>query len=180
VPLQGTACAPFARGIDEVEPIWRALAERARALGHAAPPRALTADPDLRVLADAETVPARAVAEGRVVFTIPAGTRSLRLASRGFVPAEQTPYVDNWRRLGMAVSAITLRTASGLQNIALDHPSLAQGLHAAERQGAPLWRWTDGDAVLPLACAEGGVLELRVHATGAYELAGTPEGKLAA
>ncbi|MBV9116007.1 MAG: Hint domain-containing protein [Acetobacteraceae bacterium] len=182
VPLQEAAlCAPFARGVDEVEPIWRALAERARALGHAPLARALTSEPDLRVLANGRAVPARAVAEDRVAFTIPVGTRSLRVASRRFVPAEQTPYVDDWRRLGVAVGAITLRTASGSQDIALDHPDLAQGWHAAERQGALAWRWTDGDAALPLACLEGGVLELRVHATGAYELAGAAvEGRLAA
>ena len=182
VPLQeAAACAPFARGVDEVEPIWRALAERARALGHAPLARALTSEPDLRVLANGRAVPARAVAEDRVAFTIPVGTRSLRVASRRFVPAEQTPYVDDWRRLGVAVGAITLRTASGSQDIAPDHPGLAQGWHAAERQGALAWRWTDGDAALPLTCAEGGVLELRVHATGAYELAGAAaEGRLAA
>jgi hypothetical protein len=92
VPLQeAAACAPFARGVEEVEPIWRALAGRARALGHAAPARAPTTDPDLRVLADSETVPPRAVAANRFVFAIPAGTRSLRLASRAFVPARADP-----------------------------------------------------------------------------------------
>jgi hypothetical protein len=81
----------------------------------------------------------------------------------------------------VAVSAITLRTASGLQEIALDHAALARGWHAAEQQGALLWRWTDGDAVLPLSCADGGVLELCVHARGAYELSGTAaDGRLAA
>ncbi|MBV8615038.1 MAG: Hint domain-containing protein [Acetobacteraceae bacterium] len=182
VPLQeAAACAPYARGISEVEPIWRALAEHARALGYVAPACALTTDPDLCVLADGEMVPPHAIADGRFGFAVPANTRSLRLVSRSFVPAERTPYVDDWRRLGVAVSAIALRTASGFQDIALDQPAFARGWHAAERQGALLWRWTDGDAVLPLACAEGGVLEVRVHATGAYQVAEiAAEGMLAA
>ena len=79
------------------------------------------------------------------------------------------------------MGAITLRTASGSHDIALDHPDLAQGWHAAERQGALAWRWTDGDAALPLACPDGGVLELRVHATGAYDVGSTTaEERLAA
>lgn len=180
-PPQGAVCAPFAREVSEVEPIWRVLSERAHALGPATPTRIVTSDPDLRLLADGRAVPARAVAEGRFDFTIPAGTRALRLASRSFIPAEHVPYADDWRRLGVAVSAITVRTASGIQEIALDHPALAQGWHAAERQDTLLWRWTDGDAAMPVGCADGGVLELRVHATGAYDVGGmTADGRLAA
>ncbi len=154
---------------------------RARALGFAAPSRIVTADPDLRLLADGEAVPAHAVAEGRIGFIVPAGTQSLRLVSRSFVPAGHHPYVDDWRRLGVAVSAIALHTHSGLHEVAPDHPALARGWHAVERQGALVWRWTSGNAVVPLACAEGGILEVCVHATGEYEVAETAtHGKLAA
>jgi hypothetical protein len=77
----------------------------------------------------------------------------------------------------VAVSAIALRTNSGVREVAPDHPSLARGWHAAERQDALLWRWTDGDAALPISCVEGGVLEVRVHATGLYEAAETASDK---
>ncbi len=172
-PPGAAPCVPYARGIGEVEPIWRALTVRARFLGFAAPTRIVTADPDLRLLADGEALPGHAVAEDRIAFTIPAGTRSLRLVSRSFVPAGHRPYVDDWRRLGVAVGAITLRTHSGLNEVAADDPALLRGWHAAEREGALVWRWTSGDAVLPLACAEGGILEVRLHATGEYEVVET-------
>jgi hypothetical protein len=168
-PPQEATCAPFARGISEVEPIWQVLRERAHALGYAIPRRSITPDLELHLLADGAVVPAQAVADGCLGFTVPPGTHSLRLVSRSFVPADHRPYVDDWRRLGVAVSVIALRTQTGLQEIAPDHPALTQGWHAAEREGALLWRWTSGDAVLPFACAEGGILELRVHATGDYE-----------
>ena len=33
--------------------------------------------------------------------------------------------------------------------IALDDPALRSGFHAVERNGARMWRWTDGDATIP-------------------------------
>jgi hypothetical protein len=93
--------------------------------------------------------------------------------SRSFIPADQLPFLGDWPRLGVAVSAIALHTSAGIEEVKLDHPALTQGWHAAEREGALSWRWTSGDAGLPLRCAEGGVLELRIHATGTYETAVT-------
>jgi hypothetical protein len=70
-PPQEAACAPFARGISEVEPIWQALRERAHALGYATPRRSITTDPELHLLADGAVAPAQAIADGCLGFTVP-------------------------------------------------------------------------------------------------------------
>ena len=42
-----------------------------------------------------------------------------------------------------------------LRGIAADDPALIDGWHAADRDGrGAIWRWTDGDAAIPLAAAD--------------------------
>ena len=69
-----------------------------------------------------------------------AGTRSLRLVSRCWVPAEMRADDRDTRRLGVAVAGLRI---NGLA-VALDSPALGKGWHAPE----PSLRWTDGDATL--------------------------------
>ncbi len=169
------ACAPFLRRPAEIEPIWRRFAERARTLGHPDPERAVTAEPGLCLIADGRRLRPLSSGGGRVVFVVPPGTGSLRLISRHFVPADMRPWQDDWRRLGVAVGAIVLGTGTEAREIAPDHPELAQGWHVAERDGAALWRWTDGDAELPFAIPEDGVIAIYLHATGDYPMADAKE-----
>jgi hypothetical protein len=93
----------------------------------------------------------------------------VRLVSRAAAPCETTPWLDDRRRLGVMVGEMTLREGRNVRAIPLDHPALDDGWWAAERNGAALWRWTDGDAALPLAGGDGAaVLEIGLAGTLAY------------
>ena len=67
------------------------------------------------------------------------------------------------------VARLVLRSREELHDIPLDHPCLATGWWAVERDGVALRRWTDGDAVLPLPATGGAsMLEVRVADTVTY------------
>jgi hypothetical protein len=59
--------------------------------------------------------------------------------------------VDDQRRLGAAVRQITLCRGADAIPVPLDHPGLTDGWWDVERDGPAMWRWTDGDARLPIA-----------------------------
>ncbi len=136
----------------------RLLQARARLLRRAASLGwRTTTEPALRVLADREELVARQ-AGGRWSVTLPRGTRTVRLLSRVWVPADAEPGANDHRRLGVALGALWLdgRAAS------LDSPALLAGWHAPE----PGWRWTDGEATLR---AEGiGAVAFTLAMTGRY------------
>jgi hypothetical protein len=127
-----------------------------------------TAEADLHLLADG--VPVRPAA-GALRFTLPAGTRDLRILSRATRPA------GDRRRLGVALAAIRLIGADSIaRDLPLDDAALGRGFHAPERDGAALWRWTDGEARLdagwlaPFA-GQGVTVELVLAATLRYPVA---------
>src|SRR6185312_3446029 len=106
-------------------------------------------------LVDGRTVqplPARSEAADRTVsFLIPENAASIRLVSRRATPVEVWPWLDDPRSLGVAVRGMTLRDRSGETVASADHPALTEGWHAAEySENAAPWRWTTGDAVLPI------------------------------
>jgi hypothetical protein len=89
---------------------------------------------------------------------LPAGTRTARLRSRVWIPAEMHAQETDTRPLGVAIGRLWLDG----REVALDSPGLATGWHPPE--GA--FRWTDGDASLDA----GGVGEIAftVAMTGSY------------
>jgi hypothetical protein len=149
-------CAPLVREGAELVAARSHLLARAEALGHAA-----TRDPALRVLADGQPAPALADGGGRR-FVLPPRSRTLRLASRSFVPAHALDDSDDHRRLGIAIAAIRLDG----RPVALAGAALGPGWHDAEAGGA--WRWTNGDASLTIG--SGGLLEIEAAMTGRYWL----------
>ncbi|HET8995946.1 MAG TPA: Hint domain-containing protein, partial [Acetobacteraceae bacterium] len=166
------ACAPLTVAPDAVEPVWRRLATRARALGCSPPNRATTEDPLLRVQVQGRTLRSLACRNGRAVFALPPGTQAVRLTSRSTVPSHTQPWVDDWRRLGVAVRRLELRCGGDRMPIALDGPGLAAGWHAVERDDASMWRWTNGDAVVDLLdCSGPMLLEVDVAITLRYPVA---------
>lgn len=167
-PLAGS-CAPYARDEAEIAPIWEALAQRALNLGYAPSFPHVTDDPAPRILADGVVLLPLGATGAGWRFAIPAGTRSLRLLSRSFVPADMRPCAGDWRRLGVAVGNILVQSGDTQRRIALDSPELARGWHELEQAGGAAWRWTDGDAVLPIGDTDGGcMLDIRLRATGSY------------
>ncbi|HMH17780.1 MAG TPA: chorismate synthase [Burkholderiales bacterium] len=167
------ACAPLMVRPEMVRPVWQRLAVRAKALGYAEPVLATTSDPDLRLEVDGKTVRPLLV-HGRmgdrmVSFMVPEGAASVRLVSRSAQPAERQPWVDDPRLLGVAVRSMALRDRTGETVLGADHPALTDGWHAAEHaaDGAP-WRWTGGDAVLPIISDGPCLLEITLSAAATY------------
>jgi hypothetical protein len=158
---QEDACAPLVTRGADVERLWRRLTDRAALLGHAlAHSPGHTEDADLRLVAGNRTIRPIATDGGRHVFVLPA-VPTVRVVSSAFVPSELEPYLDDWRRLGVAIRRVVIRSEDGETVIGADHPSLADGWHEAERDGVTLWRWTDGDALLPIP-AKGRAITLEI------------------
>ncbi len=157
------ACAELAVGPSAVEPIWRRLAERATALGFPAPeaaPLPAEAAPWLEV--NGQILRATTIRPGHHVFALPAHLRHhpLALRSEAARPSDRTPWLNDRRRLGIAVERILLHHEAEVTEIPLDHPALAAGWWQAERDAARLWRWTDGNSALP-ALAGAHMIEIR-------------------
>ena len=172
------SCLPFRAEPAWVAPRWRALAARSETLGFALPAMETTEDPGLCLEhAGRRIVPVLAAA-GRSVFVVPGGPGAVRLASRHVVPSVVRPWIADRRRLGVRIDRLILRHGTEEADIALDDPCLASGWWAPERDGAALWRWTDGAAALPSLRA-GAVLELRIGETLAYPLAAAPARRAA-
>jgi len=162
------SCAPLAVAPTEVEPVWRALLERAEALGWAPPaPVPTTDDPALYLLAGTRRLKPLRIGDGRHVFAIPLGIPALRLISRAVRPCDVRPWHDDRRVLGVCVRRLTWHTAHTFRDIALDDPALSDGWWTVEEtdQRRPV-RWTKGDAALPYLGA--GVLTIDVAGTIQY------------
>jgi hypothetical protein len=166
----GGGCAPLLTEPDQVEPIWRSLAERAAALGHAVNLPVTTTSSDLRLRAAGRDVQAIEIADGRHVFVLPPRTDGVKIMSRSGVPADFRPWLDDRRRLGVSVTRIVMRGKNVHTDVPVDHPALVEGWHGVETAGARLWRWTDGAAVLSVPA---GTRVVEVHVAGSGEYAAT-------
>jgi hypothetical protein len=77
---------------------------------------------------------------------VPAGTQTVRITSRSFVPAPPSP---DRRRLGVAIERFVFSGSGFRYVIEADCPALRDGFHDVERDGERIVRWTDGAAALP-------------------------------
>jgi hypothetical protein len=85
--------------------------------------------------------------------------------------------LEDRRRLGVRVKRIVLRGADEVREVPVDHPDLANGWWAVERDGQALSRWTDGQAVLPLPAMRGdAMLEVHLAGTMTYVVDAASEG----
>ncbi len=109
----------------------------------------LSEDADVHFLVDGRRVEPAWLAEDVMAVALPPGMRELRLRSRATRPSMALGGTDH-RRLGVMVQAIALDEAGQATPIALDHPALCRGFHPAETDGTTPWRWTDGDAAIPM------------------------------
>jgi hypothetical protein len=107
--------------------------------------------------------------DGWHTFCLPGGTTSARLVSRAGAPCMIRPWSSDDRVLGVAVTDILLRDDAGCDPIPLDHPALADGWWSVERDAAAPWRWTNGDAALPLpARPRACLLDIRILPASHY------------
>ncbi len=160
------SCAPFVWDEASVQPVWQQLADRAAATGRPVRQLATTTDATLRLLANRHIVEPITGTTDLVGFLLASSAREVRLVSRAQSPTEARPWLEDRRRLGIRVKRIVLRSAEQLREIPIDHPDLAQGWWAVERDGQIMSRWTDGEAVLPLPEMSGLVM-LEIHLAGA-------------
>ena len=71
--------------------------------------------------------------------------------------------------MGVAVRAMVLRDRPGETVLGADHPALTDGWHAVEHSpdGVP-WRWSEGNAALPIVSDGPCVLEIDLSETTTY------------
>jgi hypothetical protein len=160
------SCAPFVWDEASVRPVWQRLADRAAAIDLPMQRRETTTEPGLLLLANGCTAKPIYGDDRLVIFILPRGAREVRLLSRAQAPTEARPWLEDRRRLGVRVARIVLRGADEVREIPVDHPDLAAGWWAVERDGQAISRWTDGEAVLPLPAMHGGAM-LEIHLAGA-------------
>jgi hypothetical protein len=140
VPHRQETCLPIVTTTDPRLPaLHAALAPRLDAA-------MLTDDPDLHLLVDGRRLALERLDKGTWAATLPTGVRSLRLRSRSVRPNMVFGMTD-CRALGLLVLGIDVEGRPGL---AADHPALCQGWHAVEQCGQDRFRWTDGDARIPV------------------------------
>jgi hypothetical protein len=161
------SCLPMQLDPQRLEPIWRALAMRSARLGMAVPPFSATADTALHLRVGHRRIAPLAHGDGRFSFVLPNVPGGVRLCSRAAKPTELRPWLDDRRRLGVMVSRLVLHSMGVAHDIALDDPGLNEGWWSAERADARLWRWTDGEALLP-SYRGVGVLEVTLDGTVEY------------
>ena len=154
----------------DVEPVWQALAARAKSLGLALPVIATTHDPALCIVAGMRRFAPIQQDGGRFTFALPALPGGARLRSRCAVPSAVRPWLEDRRRLGVMVRHIALHCGTDVVDVAPDDPRLGDGWWAAERDEATSWRWTDGDAALP-PTDDFAILEVVIGETPPYPLA---------
>jgi hypothetical protein len=168
---EANSCAPIDNDPALVKLVWEILSARSTRIGWPTPEATVTTpDPALRVMVGKRVIEPVSQSDGRYVFNLPARRGTVRLLSRTAVPSELRPWVEDRRRLGVMVAALTLRTANDVQAIALNDPDLRDGWWDLERNDAATWRWTDGDATLPLPGKGAAVLEVGLAGTMDYPI----------
>jgi hypothetical protein len=116
----------------------RRLLARAAAMGFA-----MSDDPALGAVADGRALRLECDGPRRRVLLPRSGTGILHLTSRRWTPAHMRPDETDTRTLGVAVSRLWL---DGRQ-VGLESANLVAGWHSPE----PRWRWTNGDAHIPVS-----------------------------
>jgi antigen 43 len=159
------ACAPLAKVPEDVAPIWARLAERSVKLGYIVAAPETIEDAGLHILADGVAIHPVADASNQLVFTVPTGTKSVKLVSRFCIPADKMIASQrDTRRLGVNVRWLSIDSADRSVVIPADHPSLQDGWNDAEKSSDAIWRWTDGNATIPWDNVEGPAV-VTVHCT---------------
>jgi hypothetical protein len=167
------SCAPLLDDPAVVEPTWKRLAARAGDLGYASPDTGVTtSDPLLWIRIGQRSLRPVFSDHNRCVFVLPANQEPAYLMSRKALPSDPRPWLQDSRILGVAVRRIEMRCGSDVDVISPDHPGLIEGWWAHEGDSPNLWRWTNGEALLPLPHTDRPtVLQVQFSAAAAYPAA---------
>jgi len=165
------AALPLITDRARVEPLFAALALRAKTLGYTAPQAAPSKDEtnQIHLILQDETVlyPIRTRGE-QFVFMLPEGCQTARIISPAARPADHIgPFVDDRRTLGVLVGEVTIWSAEQTHRLS-NHLSApyADGWWSIETSHA---RWTGGNARLDFGQTlkmSGGILSLQIIAHG--------------
>lgn len=101
---------------------------------------------DVHIIIDQKRINPLGISHDAWQFVVPPNIGSIHLCSRTRCAGQK----GNRRVLGLCLQALEAEDSNGRFQIALDHPLLGQGLHGVERDDLRMWRWTDGDAVIPV------------------------------
>jgi antigen 43 len=163
------ACAPLMVRPEAVKPVWQRIADRAKALGYKSTVHATTKDAGIHLMVDGKVVRPLASKGKTVSFMVPAHATSIRLMSRATRQSALTPWLDDPRTLGVAIRSVTLRDQAGETILSADHPALRDGWHAAEHAAdGAVWRWSAGDAVLPIKSSGAFMMDITLSETATY------------
>lgn len=165
------ACAPLTVAPNDVRPTWEALAERAESLGYARPVIETTTDADLHVVVNGRRINAVEISNRTYRFILPRGADTARLVSRATAPAALAAYTGDPRTLGVSIRSIAVKSGASVEVFSADHPALRDGWHTVETLGSAMWRWTNGNAALPVATGnQPVVLEIQIADTATYAI----------
>jgi autotransporter passenger strand-loop-strand repeat protein len=146
---EALSCALLASDEARLKPVWERLATRSLTLGQPIPEGAFTDDPAVHLRVDGHTIRPIVSGRHRYAFVVPRDAGQIRLVSRYAHPTDQRPWAEDRRQLGVYVSRVVWHDLDGPHEVPLDHPALRKGWWDIEREGHLLYRWTDGDALLP-------------------------------
>ena len=116
-----------------LEPLWQEAARHTAELpreGQAPGNAANGSEPHI-LLAEHKRLPL-AKRDGRYTFILPGVQDTVRI---------------RFPR-GVAIRSVEFRRGDEVVPVPMDHPALTEGWSPAERDGAAIWRYTDGDALL--------------------------------
>lgn len=139
-------CLPLLTDREAIAPFWARLARRGAAM--AAP--AVPPDADLHLWVDGRRIDPIEVVGRRRRFAVPATAGAIRLRSAVVAPIDHAGIIGDERLLGVPVWRIAVSRDGQTRDLAMDDPVFTAGWHAAERDDRRVYRWTDGDAVLPV------------------------------
>ncbi|MBR0560626.1 Hint domain-containing protein [Neokomagataea anthophila] len=166
------AAAPLASDMERVEPLFRALEQRADALGFARVPAVpVTQDAELMLRTNTgQTFEVLRCVEDSVFFRLPSGVSFVELLSRTSRPCDYVgPFCDDRRSLGVAVAGIMLHGLEGKSDLSAYRTDVeCPGWHACEHSEV---RWTSGAARIDLPSKmQDGIwaLEVKIAASGPY------------
>ncbi|MFT8309344.1 Hint domain-containing protein [Acetobacter malorum] len=165
------AAAPITVSRATVEALFLKLQDRALARGvpSMVSDITLTHDADLRLLTPrGQIIRTMRVVDGKHLFMIPPGVKSVRILSRAARPCDtHGPFVNDRRQLGVLVGSISLQSVK--KNVKItNHLTTVDADGWSVQKNLPC-RWTTGDAILPLPVGnQCGILTIQILASGPY------------
>jgi hypothetical protein len=159
---------PFVDDPVKLERIWRRIADRSAWSEEGGAWESFTADPALSVIAGGRSFRSLQTRPGRYTFALSAAAGGVRLMSRAARPCDTRPWLGDRRRLGVAVTRLTVRARDGQTTIPLDHPEMARGWWDLEESAGGSWRWTNGDAFVPIDVDGPAILEVEIGPSMLY------------